>query len=400
MTIRDIRQAPFCWQAKSALHRLRCHYSGERLKQRATAIAIYTALTEIASNQHSQDRVEAFVAQIVNLTGTSEATVKRYLRDFEERIGLIAVERRKIANTVSLANVYNLLTVPDDPPGFTGEPTGSSAVSRTGFTGEPRDATSEPSGDAREPLSEQRYLHDRKQRYQQIDEQQQQDTPNDTRDSIGKPDVVVNSADLIQLLTERGITATVAQRLVAQHSPTTVSRQVEYFDWEYDEEPDNPKMVPGRLRRRIEEDWAPPPGFVPATERERRAVEEDARRSVAASDHQLAAAERRALLDAIGVSDAEQVRWQRLAGATPRLPHPFAEALFYAPRDGLPAALIFRDRAALERAEGPAYHAERAQVARRVAAEWGLPVTTVRYLLYDDVTRLLREELRAGATAG
>lgn len=122
MSLRDIRQAPFCWQAKTELRQLRAYYSGERLKQRATALAIYQALTEIASNQGRSDRAETFVQTIVELTGTSESTIKRYLRDFEEDIGLIRVERRKAEDRVSMANIYSLLSI--DGGGSTNEPRG------------------------------------------------------------------------------------------------------------------------------------------------------------------------------------------------------------------------------------------------------------------------------------
>lgn len=153
MSLRDIRQAPFCWQAKTELRQLRAYYSGERLKQRATALAIYQALTEIASNQGRSDRAETFVQTIVELTGTSESTIKRYLRDFEEDIGLIRVERRKAEDRVSMANIYSLLSIDgggstNEPRGVTGRvetgqggsiggPTGSIAVGKGGSTGEP-----------------------------------------------------------------------------------------------------------------------------------------------------------------------------------------------------------------------------------------------------------------------
>ncbi len=143
MSLRDIRQAPFCWQAKTELRQLRAYYSGERLKQRATALAIYQALTEIASNQGRSDRAETFVQTIVELTGTSESTIKRYLRDFEEDIGLIRVERRKAEDRVSMANIYSLLSI--DGGGSTDEPGG--VIDRT----EARrgGSTSGPSGSTR-----------------------------------------------------------------------------------------------------------------------------------------------------------------------------------------------------------------------------------------------------------
>jgi len=81
--------------------------------------------------------------------------------------------------------------------------------------------------------------------------------------------VVVHPPELVQALTGRGVTAGVARWLVAGHDPAAVVRQVEYHDHERAADPDDPRLTPGRLRRRIEGDWAPPPGFVPTTERER-----------------------------------------------------------------------------------------------------------------------------------
>jgi DNA-binding MarR family transcriptional regulator len=129
--LRDIRRAPFCWQDKHALRILRAHYDGERLKQRATALAVYLALTELASDQYQQDRVEVVHRAIWEATGTSESTVKRYLKEFVE-IGLIAVEHRKLDQEISLPNIYTLLT-----PGSTGEPTPSTNGLTPGSTHEP-----------------------------------------------------------------------------------------------------------------------------------------------------------------------------------------------------------------------------------------------------------------------
>jgi hypothetical protein len=130
-TVRDIRRTPFCWQEKAALALVRAHYSGERLKQRVFATAVYVALTEVASNQFSVTHVETTVRALWELTGTSESTVKRCLREFET-IGLIAVERRKVAGDISLPNVYSLLN-----PGSPGGPTPSGEGVLPGSPGEP-----------------------------------------------------------------------------------------------------------------------------------------------------------------------------------------------------------------------------------------------------------------------
>lgn len=118
MSVRDLRNAGWCWQEKAALDVLRAYYDGERLKQRSTALAIYLILTEIASNQRTPEQAEATHRAIWEMTGTSASTVKRYLGEFET-LGLVAVERRKIAGDISLPNVYALLSPPRSTDGPT-----------------------------------------------------------------------------------------------------------------------------------------------------------------------------------------------------------------------------------------------------------------------------------------
>lgn len=135
--LRDIRRAPFCWQDKATLRALRAYYDGDRRARRATALAIYLVLTELASDQHSQMHVETTHRAIWEATGTSEATVKRYLREFED-IGLVAIERRKVHADISLPNIYALLT-----PGFAGDPTPVTGVPSPGVAGDPTPRTGE-----------------------------------------------------------------------------------------------------------------------------------------------------------------------------------------------------------------------------------------------------------------
>jgi hypothetical protein len=136
MTVRDTRHAPFCWQAKPALAALRAFYDGERLKQRSTAIAVYVALTEAASNQHQQGEVAVIHLAIAEATGTSRSTVKRYLSEFED-IGLIAIERRKVEGGANLPNLYYLLNLPSvsGRQGATGHNGVPSADGRQGAAG-------------------------------------------------------------------------------------------------------------------------------------------------------------------------------------------------------------------------------------------------------------------------
>lgn len=131
--LRDIRRAPFCWQAKDALGVLRRHYAGALAPRRSTALALYLVLTEVASDQYRQDAAAAFVPQLAALVGASDRTVQRYLRDFEA-LGLVAVERRVLDGRVNAANVYHLLTVGDGGTGGTGGDAAGGARGRAGAT--------------------------------------------------------------------------------------------------------------------------------------------------------------------------------------------------------------------------------------------------------------------------
>ncbi len=151
--------------------------------------------------------------------------------------------------------------------------------------------------------------------------------------------VVVNPAPLVQVLTGRGVTAGVARRLVADHDPAAVARQVEYHDHERAADPADPRLTPGRLRRRIEGDWAAPPGFVPTTERERQVTEEARQRTdshaARAADDECRRRERAATLVAVGATAEDQAAWHVVVGSPTPLPMLFWEALFRAPYKGL-----------------------------------------------------------------
>lgn len=200
-------------------------------------------------------------------------------------------------------------------------------------------------------------------------------------------------------LVARGITAGVAARLRQTVPVATITRQLAIFDALRDANPDDPKLTAGRLRRQIEQDWAPPAGFVSAAARAAQesaqaagADERAARQAARSREVAAASEERRATLAALGLSGADQASWTRIVQTTPPLPTPFRDALFHAPHGGEAAAVIFRDRAALDRATGPAHVQARARVAARLTNLCGRPGATVHYLLYDDVLRLLGDE--------
>ncbi len=187
-------------------------------------------------------------------------------------------------------------------------------------------------------------------------------------------DVVVNAPQLVQSLTELGITAGVARRLVADHDPAAVARQIAYHDHERAADPADPRLTPGRLRRRIEGDWAPPPGFVPAAERARLAAEED-RRSADAHAARVAEDERHrrehaATLAAVGATAADQAAWHVLLTTPTPLPSLFRTALFRSPHEGMPPVIILRTAEERDRALGGAYAKVRQELEWRLRARF------------------------------
>lgn len=84
---------PFCYQTLDALNRLRVAFRGPR---RATALSIYTTLTELANEREPEDpRRRGFRAErrlVADLAGTTVKTLSGYLPELEAA-GLIVVDR-------------------------------------------------------------------------------------------------------------------------------------------------------------------------------------------------------------------------------------------------------------------------------------------------------------------
>ena len=240
--------------------------------------------------------------------------------------------------------------------------------------------------------------------------QKQQQLPATGESGIGQGDSVVVAVDpqseLVARLVERGVTRSVASKLAVRHSPTTVADQIEIFDWLREVDPDDARYGGGRLRRMIEEVWTPPPGFESAAqreERERAAAEAASRareeRARWAAEHEARRvreeADRRAALAQIGVTEEDQEAWRRILDLPRPLASPLVEplrrALFYAPRDGAPALVIFRDEADLALAGDERHARGRAEIDRRVAAQFRLPLADVRYAPYARIVSLLHD---------
>lgn len=102
--VRDIRQAPFVWQSVTALARIRAAFEG---RERATAIAVYVGMTEVA-NEHRSQKFQAFRARIAERAGTGARTVDRYAEAFVQMELLRKVETRKPGGQQG-PNVWELL---------------------------------------------------------------------------------------------------------------------------------------------------------------------------------------------------------------------------------------------------------------------------------------------------
>ena len=173
------------------------------------------------------------------------------------------------------------------------------------------------------------------------------------------------------------MTPKVAEDLVATMDSAAVAQQVEVYDFLREQAPDDPRLSPGRLRRMIEEDWTPPPDFIPAAERARRAAlatavaEEQRRRQAAAREEEqrrreAADAEYAALLASLGLHAEDQAQWRVLVESPQRLPTVFCHALFYAPRDMTPPVVILRHRGDRELAMCAGYDKHRAEIEQRL----------------------------------
>ncbi len=239
--------------------------------------------------------------------------------------------------------------------------------------------------------------------------QKQQQVAGTDAAAAGRVNVVVTippESAVVSGLVERGVTPAVARKLARVHPPPKIAGQIEVFDWLREVDPDDERYSAGRLRRMIEEDWMPPPGFVSAVVREQRAREAAEAERLAREERARWFAEhearrireedeRRGTFASIGVTDEDQRVWRRVLDLPRPLASPLAEplrrALFYAPRDGNPALVIMRDEADLALLHAERHAGGRAEIERRVARHCHLPLADVRYAHYAKVASLLHD---------
>lgn len=86
--LRSAKDGPFCWQSKAARRAIRDAFDASN--NVTTALAVYDALSEVASDERSETFTTAH-AWIARLSGVSVRTIQSHLRVFET-LGLIHVE--------------------------------------------------------------------------------------------------------------------------------------------------------------------------------------------------------------------------------------------------------------------------------------------------------------------
>lgn len=106
--LRAIKAAPFCWQHKVALRKIREAFDAE--KTVASALAVYLALTEIASDDETEE-FQTTHAWIANKSGVSPRTVQDRLTGLAE-IGVVKIHTPALKSP----STYRLLSVPQPLP--------------------------------------------------------------------------------------------------------------------------------------------------------------------------------------------------------------------------------------------------------------------------------------------
>lgn len=110
---RCTKDGPFCWQNKRVLRRIRDHF--DNTNNISSALAVYTTLTEIASDEQS----ETFQRRILEIgarAGLSYKTTAKVLYRLEA-LSIIAIRRNKISGTLENApSTYSLLGLGNECP--------------------------------------------------------------------------------------------------------------------------------------------------------------------------------------------------------------------------------------------------------------------------------------------
>ena len=111
--MRSMDGVAWSWQEKQVVRFIRNHFDDSPTKT-ASALALYLALTEVASNR-AKDRFQCTHAELVSLSGLSRSSVISILKQFEI-IDVVDIERIRVGQ-VNLPSIYTLLACPTTEQG-------------------------------------------------------------------------------------------------------------------------------------------------------------------------------------------------------------------------------------------------------------------------------------------
>ena len=117
-------EAPYVWQSAAALECILAarRESGDAKKDAkrsdgaALTIAVYVALTRIASLNRNASRFQSSVKFITRLAGVSDSAARKQLKALE-RLGLIKIEHQWRGMDEKLPSYFTLVSLPQQPPG-------------------------------------------------------------------------------------------------------------------------------------------------------------------------------------------------------------------------------------------------------------------------------------------
>jgi len=126
MNARSAEDGPWAWFNKGAVNRIREVMGENNAPAVSSVLVTYFALVELASDLQA-DRFEARRGLIASKAGIKERTLDAAMVALE-KIGLVAVERRRIDVTTNLPSLYTLLAPPSatiaPPPSAINAPLG------------------------------------------------------------------------------------------------------------------------------------------------------------------------------------------------------------------------------------------------------------------------------------
>jgi hypothetical protein len=110
---RSTKDGPFCWQNKHVLRSIRDHF--DATNNVSSALAVYVALTEIASNKQSEV-FDRRIGDIAARAGVSYKTADKVLHRLEA-LAIVAIMRHKVSGTNENApSTYRLLRFSNNCP--------------------------------------------------------------------------------------------------------------------------------------------------------------------------------------------------------------------------------------------------------------------------------------------